>query len=296
MPVDRHAEITRELELWKTAERERDRHLIRLWELCEPEIEGVLNKAASKEGISRDMWLERRGLDFDDVRHAVFFAVLDAIPKFDPEHTSGASFATYAFKYIKGEVAGLARCSPHLAGARDAEALEGEDVDEVLREEEPSSLAGIVELTRKHSVPVICERVYQRTKDTGEHPSEILRRIAEGIEEEFSQELERDVMVQALHAMFIAQSIRAEDREGKMVKVSKLAQILRARAYRQAAGMKKRTYSDARLQREFGISDKTVKSWRISCEEQGIVADDLSPETLTRLARIMTPRRGPTAG
>lgn len=72
-------------------------------------------------------------------------------------------------------------------------------------------------MARTYPESKIVEAVYQKTKDAGEHPSEKLRRIANRIEEEFSEELEHSAKLQALHSMLIAQSIRAEDHEGRMV-------------------------------------------------------------------------------
>jgi hypothetical protein len=283
---NRRAEIDREFELYKTAEREREEHLIKLWDLLDPEIKKALSNAAWEEGVHRDLWLKRRGLDFADARQQVFFAVLEAARRYDPEHSSGASFATYAFKYIKGEVTRLARRSPHLADKDDAERLERKPC------EEHDPLRSIVELARTWSVSDIVESTYEETKDASERPSRKLRETAEWFREKYVDESEHDVKFQALHSMLIAQSIRAEDREGKLVLVSTLAKLLQIREARRAAGMPRESYSPAVLARVFSHTptDKTLAKWLEACDEQGITAENWTPE---RLARIITPKRGP---
>jgi hypothetical protein len=77
-----------------------------------------------------------------------------------------------------------------------------------------------------------------------------------------------------------------------MVQVSDLAQMLRAREHG-GIRMEHNPYSPHALSKRFPYSDKTIKRWLILCEELGITADSWEPEPL---ARIMTPRRGPTAG
>ena len=111
--------MDRVFRLWKAArsEHERHKHLFRLWELCQPEIKLALNDMAAGECSDRRSWLERRGLDFDDVCHAVFPAVKDAAGRFDAEHSSGAHFSTFAMGYIRGEVATIARNSPPYANS-----------------------------------------------------------------------------------------------------------------------------------------------------------------------------------
>jgi hypothetical protein len=106
--------MDRVFRLWKATRSERERHkyLFRLWELCRPEIKLALNNMAEEECSDRHSWLERRGLDFDEVCNAVFPAVKDAAGRFDAEHRSGAHFSTFAMGYIRGEVARIARNSP----------------------------------------------------------------------------------------------------------------------------------------------------------------------------------------
>ena len=106
--------MDRVFRLWKGArsERERNKYLFRLWELCRPEIKLALSDMAAEDCSDRQPWLERRGLDFDEVCNAVFPAVKDAAGRFDAEHRSGARFSTFAMGYIRGEVARIARNSP----------------------------------------------------------------------------------------------------------------------------------------------------------------------------------------
>jgi hypothetical protein len=286
---DRHAEIGREFELWKTAERNRDAHFVRLWELCDREIKHNLKVIARKEGVSWRMWLKRRGLGFDDVRQHAFFAVWEAARGFDPEHDSGASFATYAFKYIKGEVAKLAECSPHLAGAHDAEALEQEEVHELLREDEPPAF---IELVRAQPASETAEQVYQGSKDASAWPSQELRRMAKWLAKVYADELKHDAKLQALHSMLIAQSARAEDHEGKMVLISTLAKLLRIREARRAASMPAESYSANVLAEVYDRpSPPTLRKWFEACDEQGVTTDNWTPE---QLARIISSKRGPS--
>ena len=121
--------MDRVFRLWKGArsERERNKYLFRLWELCRPEIKLALSDMAAEECSDRQSWLERRGLDFDEVCNAVFPAVKDAAGRFDAEHSSGASFSTFAMGYIRGEVARIARNSPSHASLPE-DLKEEEDV------------------------------------------------------------------------------------------------------------------------------------------------------------------------
>ena len=275
--------------LWKAArsERERNKYLVRLWELCRPEIKLALNDMAAKEGSDRQSWLERRGLDFDEVCNAIFPAVKDAAGSFDAEHSSGASFSTFAMGHIKGEVARIARNSPLHASSPPR-------LPEDLEEEEyvsPRNFAEIVEMARTYPVSKIVEAVYQKTKYAGEHSSEQLRWIANRIEEEFSEELEHSAKLQALHSMLIAQSIRAEDHEGRMVLISTLAHLLLIRQERRAKGMPPESYSVKALARVYGKpSPPTLAKWLKACDEQGITAENC---TVEEIARIISSKRGP---
>jgi hypothetical protein len=283
---DRRADIDRAFERYKSAERERDEHLIRLWRLCDPAIKYALNRVAEKEGVPRDLWLQRRGLAFEDARQQVFFAVLDADLRYDREHSCGASFATYAFKHIKGELAKLAKRSPHLADEHEAERLEREP----LKEQDPPR--SIVEIARTRPVSEIVESTYEETKDASERSSRELREAADWLTEEYGDELEHDPKLQALHSMLIAQSVRAEDHHGKLVQVSTLAHLLWIREVRRADGMPAESFSAKALARVFKHSptDKTLAKWLKACDEQGITAGNWTPG---QLARIITPKRGP---
>ena len=285
---DRRAEIDRVFQLWEGAERERDKHLIRLWELCEPVIKRALQDVAAKEDVSWREWLKRRGLEWDDVRQRAFFAVLEACPRFDREHSSGASFATFAMGYIRGEVADLAEHSPHLTGD-PAEALGRAEEEAPHREDLPRQIA---DLARTRSVSGVVEDAYRQTKDVSANPSRKLRRVAERLREEYAAELEHNAKLQALHIMLIAQSVRAEDHEGKLVQVSTLAHLLWIREVRRTDGMPAESYSAKALARVFKHSptDKTLAKWLKACDEQGITAENWTPE---QLARIITPKRGP---
>jgi hypothetical protein len=283
--------MDRVFRLWKGArsERERNKYLFRLWELCRPEIKLALSDMAAEECSDRQSWLERRGLDFDEVCNAVFPAVKDAAHNFDPEHDSGASFSTFAMGYIRGAVASIAKDSPPLGNShsREMERLNEDEVVQAL----PRSVAEIIESVCKHSGSEIVEAVYQKTKDAGEHPSEKLRRIANRIEEEFSEELEHSAKLQALHSMLIAQSIRAEDHESRMVLVSTLAHLLFIRQERRAKGMPPESYSVKALARVYGKpSPPTLAKWLKACDEQGITAENC---TVEEIARIISSKRGP---
>jgi len=269
------------------SEREHDKHLVWLWELCVSEIKRALKDMATKECSDWHSWLERRGLDFDEVRYAVFPAVKDALDNFDAEHSSGASFSTFAMGYIRGEVARIARNSPPHASSPPG-------LSEDLEEEEyipPRNFAEIVAMAHRHPVSKIVEAVYQETKNAGEYPSEKLRRIADRIEEEFSEELEHSAKLQALHSMLVAQSIRAEDHEGRMLLVSTLAHLLLIREERRAAGMPAESYSVKALARVYGKpSPPTLAKWLKACDEQGITAENWTPE---EIVRIISSKRGP---
>jgi hypothetical protein len=281
--------MDRVFRLWKAArsERERNKYLVRLWELCRPEIKLALSDMAAKEGSDRQSWLERRGLDFDEVCNAVYPAVKDAAGRFDAEYRSGARFSTFAMGYIRGEVARIARNSPPHASSPPGlpEDLEEEEYDP------PRNFAEIVAMAHRYPVSKIVEAAYQQTKDAGEHPSEKLRRIANRIEEEFSEELEHSAKLHALHSMLIAQSIRAEDHEGQMVLVSTLPLLLLIRQVRRAKGMPPESYSVKALARVYGKpSPPTLAKWLKACDEQGITAENC---TVEEIARIISSKRGP---
>jgi hypothetical protein len=285
--------MARTFRLWEASKSpsEGHKHLVRIWELCDPEIKRALKDIAAKEP-SVQVWLERRGLSFEEVANAVFVAVEEAAHRYDPEHESGASFSTFALKYIKGEVASIAKNSPPLVGyGQPAGELEDRPQDELLLEEEPLDFADTVALVHKHPVSEIVEKFYQATKYPDEHSSKELRRVADLIEVTFSDELKQDPKLQALRGMLVAMSIRAEDYEGRMVEIGTLWHLLFIREYRIAQGMPRESYSPRVLSRVFGRpSDKTLAKWLKECDEQGITAQNWTPE---QLARIISSRRGP---
>jgi hypothetical protein len=279
--------------LWKAAKSpsEGHKHLVRIWELCEPEIKRALKDIAAKEP-SVEVWLRRRNLSFEEISNAVFPAVMYAAHRYDPEHESGASFSTFALKYIKGEVASIAKNSQPLVGyEQPAEEFENGPQDELQLEKEPLDFADTVALVRKYPVSEIVEKVYETTKYPDEHSSKELRRAADLIEENFSDELKQDPKLQALHGNLVAMSIRAEDYRGGMVEIGTLSNLLFIREYRIARGMPEESYSPRALSRVFGRpSDKTLAKWLKACDEQGITAQNCTPE---QLARIISSRRGP---
>ena len=86
-------------------------------------------------------------------------------------------------------------------------------------------------------------------------------------------------------------SVRAEDYEGKMVNIGTLCHLLFIREYRRTHGMPAESYSPSVLSRIYGKpSNKTLAKWLKACDEQGITAQNWTPEQLTR---IISPRRGP---
>ena len=273
------------------ARRERDKKLVELWKSCWGAFLKVLSELAEKEHTNVPTWLKRRGLSDEEVFNGVFPAVLAAQAKFDPGHKSGASFPTFAKKTIKGEVARIAKDSSHLA-ADPFERLGG--IAEAEEEEQtgPRGFTEHVELAYSHSASEIVQAVYQETKFPDEQPSEKLRRIADQIGEEFSEELAQNVKVQALHSMLIAQAIRAEDHEGQMVLISTLVHLLAIREHRKAEGMPAESYSPSVLAKVFGRpSNKTLGKWLKSCDAQGITSENWTPE---QLAKIISSKRGPS--
>jgi hypothetical protein len=275
--------------LWRAAksERERNKQLLRLWELCEPEIRLALKPIAKNEP-SVKAWLDRRGLTFEEVTNAVFPAVKDAASNYDPGHESGAGFPTFAMKHITGEVARLAKDSPPLAGHEGPEDRTQEDLHAGELSPDP---AVIVAWARQHRTPDIVAHIYEATKYPDEYSSEDLRRMAGVIEEEFAEDLEQEAGLRALHSQLLVMSVRAEDYEGKMVNVGTLWHILALRDVRRARGMPRESYSAKALARVFGRpSDKTLAKWITRCDEQGITSRDWTPE---QLARVIRSRRGP---
>jgi len=286
---DRRAEMARAFGRWRSARstREGDKYLVRLWELCRPEIARALQDVAGGQRSVR-AWLDRRGLTFEEIANAVFPAVEDAASRYDPGHESGAGFPTFALKHIKGAVARIATDSPPLAGT---EGPEDHPQEEPRPEEEPFDVAELVALVRRHRKSEIVEHVYKTAKYPTEYSSEELRRAADLIEEKLAEELEQDAKLRALHSSLVTMSVRALDFEGKMVNIGTLAQLLFIREYLRARGMPRESYSPSALSRVFGKpSDKTVAKWLKRCDEQGITAESWTPE---ELVRIISSRRGP---
>jgi hypothetical protein len=289
LPEDRRAETDRAFGLWRAArsKREGDRHLVRLWELCRPEIARAVQDVAGGQRSVR-AWLDRRGLTFEEIANAVFPAVEEAASRYDPGHESGASFPTFAMKHIKGEVVRIALDSPPLP---EPEGPEDRPQEEPKSEEEPLDFTDLVELVRKHPKSKIVEDVYQAAKYPDEYSSEDLRRLADLLEEKYTEELERDTMLKALHSSLVAMSVRAEDYEGKMVNIGTLCHLLFIREYRSTQGMPEESYSPSVLSRIYGKpSVKTLDKWLKACDEQGITAQNWTPE---QLARIISSPRGP---
>jgi hypothetical protein len=288
LPGDRRAETDRAFGLWRaaTSKREGNRHLVRLWELCRPEIAHAVQEVAEGEPFV-GTWLDRRGLTFEEVANAVYPAVEEAARRYDPGYESGASFPSFAMKHIKGEIARLAMDSPPLAWP---EGPEDRTQEEPHLEEEPLDIADLVAVV-KHRESKIVEDVYEATKYPDEYSSEDLRRLADLLEEQYGEEFERDAKLRTLHSSLVAMSIRAEDYEGKMVNIGTLGHLLLIREYRRARGMPAESYSPSVLSRIFGKpSDKTLAKWLRACDEQGITAQNWTPE---QLARIISSRRGP---
>ena len=200
----RRAELDGAFKRWSTAKNEREREvwLVCLWELCRPEIRRAVKELATAENVSMKSWLKRRGLGLDEVSYAAFPAVKDAATRYDPAHASGASFSTFAMKYIKGEVARTGR--DFALGAGAAESPGGRDVKGAPRQEaelhpekEPLDFAHVVEMVHRHTVAEIAQSIYRETKYPHEHLSQELHRCAAWIEEEYAQELKHDVKLLA---------------------------------------------------------------------------------------------------
>ena len=277
--------------MWRSAKskREADRHLLRLWELCKPEIARAVQDVAGGEH-SVEAWLDRRGLTFDEVATTAFPTVAEAARRYDPGHESGASFPTFAMKRIKGQIARIAVCSPPLAGP---EGPEDRAQEELHAEEERLDFADLVALIRKLPGPRIVEKIYQEAKYPDEYSSADLRRLADQLEEEFAEELERDTKLKTLHSSLVAMSIRAEDYEGKMVNIGTLWHLLLVREDRRARAMPAESYSAkalARVFKEKRPSPNTLAKWLKKCDEQGITSQNWTPE---QLASVISSRRGP---
>jgi len=269
-----------------------------LWQLSQNEVWAAVKKLADKLSESRgspgsitvSTWLLKHGKTREEVYSIALAGVWRAAKEFDP---AKGTFQTYAYYHILGAIRhDLLRDSQPDEGIAVPYAPDAHDVPDY--EASPDTLVRTVDLySRIIGVPKgsLVRQIY---RESGSLPSGYLDDVIACIDLHL---LEQSREVQALEiarSMLIAQSIRAADREGRMVRVSDLAQMLRARKHPNPRNEKVPSY--AQLQREFGISDKTIKEWLRASKDEGIAADDLSPETLDRLSRIMTPRRGPRAG
>jgi hypothetical protein len=107
---DRHEKALRAWWRWCQTKRQRDRDaaIFELWFLCEPEIWHAVGELAEKLGeaterhITIPKWRLLHGLEEDDVRYTAFPAVAKAAKGYDPH--AGASFQTYAYSFILGEL------------------------------------------------------------------------------------------------------------------------------------------------------------------------------------------------
>ena len=288
--ANRHDEALRQWRRWLRARvgRERDEALFELWQLCEREVRAAIKMLATKlsetrgspGGISVPVW---HGMDEEEARHIAFPGVWRAAQGFDP---AKGTFQTYAFYFILHEIYGHVRAVGMLPDG------EVRDTDAPDRDERDLFREHLLPLT--HALPPGSrfEHVLQMTAAL---PSEDLDDLLEEFEHLFPEQVwSANPPLETVRSALLSQAVRAADSEGKMVAVSDLAKMLRAKEYRQQ--MKKQYRSNSRLAREFGVSDQTVGRWLAAATEQGVGADDLSPEALDRLARIMTPRRGPRAG
>ncbi len=136
---DRREKALRAWWRWYRAKRKRDRDaaIFDLWSLCEPEVWHAAAELAKKLGeatkrhITVLEWLVRHGLDEDDIRYAAFPAVAKAAKGYDPH--AGASFQTYAYSFILGELRSsiVTRDALNLSGelpevAESEETIEGQ--------------------------------------------------------------------------------------------------------------------------------------------------------------------------
>ena len=298
VPDDRRVETDRAFRQWRAArsKQEADRQLVRLWELCRPEIARALKDLAARESPgkpSAESWLKRRGLTFEEVAIAAYPAVEAVARRYDPGHESGASFPTFAMGFIKGEIARLAGDWPPLAGSTEtAGGVEDQPQEEPHQEEEARDFGDrLVALAREDRKSEIIEKVYRTARYPDEFSSGQLRRFADRIDQEFAEELKHDPKLQTLRMSLGVMATRAEDYEGRMLSVRPLWHLLLVREARRAQGMPAESYSPAVLAREFGRpSSKTLKKWLAECDELGITAENWTPE---QLARIIWSRRGP---
>jgi hypothetical protein len=300
--LNRHERALREWWRWRRArfQREREDALIELWRLSEPEVRAAVKKLAEKLSESRGapgsisfgVWLWMHGKTYEEVHAVAFPGIWRAANGFDP---AKGTFQTYAYYHILATIRRDLLCGSRPdEGSAEPYAPAVHDVPD--HEASPDALTRAADLSSLMIAIPEGSLVGQIYTETNSLDSEYLEDTAASVEMLLSEQLpcEKQRRLEIVRAMLIAQATRAADREDRMVTVSDLAQMLQAKKYRQH--MKKKWHSNAQLSREFDVSDKTIKEWLRACEEEGIAADDLSPGALDRIARIMTPRRGPKAG
>jgi hypothetical protein len=295
--ANRHDEALRQWRRWQRARfrRKSEEALFELWQLCGPEVGAAVKKLADRLAESRGSpgsigvrrWLRMHRMTEEDARVEALPGVWRAAKGYDP---AKGTFQTYAFKFIVHEIYERVRDAQH-GGAETLPETEarGPDVSDC----EESSI-GALFLSRARAVPA-GKRAGWVSERTASLSSEDLEELLEESGRLYPEPawLE-DPALETIRSALLSQAVRAADSEGKMVPVSDLVKMLRAKEYRQQ--MKKQYRSNSRLAREFGVSDQTVRRWLAAATEQGVGADDLSLEALDRLARIMAPRRGPRAG
>jgi hypothetical protein len=289
-----------EWQLWHAAktQAERSQHTTRLWLLCTPVIYAALRDLAEelsrrlKWHVSVHDWLQRHNMQKEDVFSAAWFGVERAANNFDPRKQT--KFQTYAYDYIKRAIRDQTRGAWSWDSKEDG-TERGLDTKDWLGRPDDTAKEDLdltMFLADLIGVPAgqLVERIYQGTK-------EMSKTSVEELEVWFDTSISpgqrrKNPILDVVRSILIAQHIRAANRQGEMVRVSDLAQMLRARE-RGEAREGRNPYSPHALSKQFPYSDKTIKRWLSLCEELEITAENWEPELL---ARIMTPRRGPTAG
>jgi hypothetical protein len=282
---------------------ERSQHTTRLWHLCAPVIFAALRDLAEelserlKRHVSVHDWLQRHNMEEADAFSAAWLGVERATKNFNPNNRT--KFQTYAYDYIKRAIRDQTRGAwswdsneSGIEGGRETKDWPNRPDDMAKDDTAEEELDFIRFLADLIGVPAgqLTERIYQGTKEMSKTSVEELE---VWFDTSISPEQRRkNPTLDVVRSALIAQHIRAVDREGGMVQVSDLAQMLRARE-RGESRQGRNPYSPHALSKQFPYSDKTIKRWLSHCEELRITADNRDPE---RLARIMTPRRGPTAG
>jgi len=94
-------------------------HLVRLWELCRPEIEPRAGRGRGESSLGA--WLDRRGLTFEEVATAAYPAVEDAASRYDPAKDKVLKSAERAALQVLAEQAEV-EFSLHVYPKRDQKA------------------------------------------------------------------------------------------------------------------------------------------------------------------------------